>query len=52
MSIKMFGLKDLVNFLLQETERLSSCLRSLLTHMQNFYLEVESFTKMEVNLVG
>jgi len=45
----MFGLKDLVNFAAASasgTKRLSSLhLRSLLTHLQNFYPKVESFTK-------
>ena len=27
-------------------------LRSLLTHLQTFYPEVKSFTKVEINLVG
>jgi len=51
MNIKIIGLKDLVNFASASGDRdisrlTSSHLRSLLTHVKTFYLEVESFTKI------
>ena len=60
-NIKIVSPKDQILLLLElgdgEISRLtssypSSHLQSLLTHVQTFYLEVESFTKMEINLVG
>jgi len=50
MNIKIFGLKDLINFASAsgdgDISRLTSLhLRSLFTHMQTYYLDVESFTK-------
>jgi len=61
MNIKIVSLKDQILLQLQlgdgNISRLtsphpSSHLQYLLTHVQTFYLEVESFTKMEINLVG
>jgi len=61
MSIKIVSLQDQILLQLQlgdgDISRLtsshpSSHLQSLLTHVQTLYPEVESFTKMVVNLVG
>jgi len=58
---KVVSLQDQILLLLQlgygdisrlTSSHLSSHLQSLLTHVQTFYPEVESFTKMEINLVG
>jgi len=60
MDIKIVSLKDQILFLLQlgdgdisrlTSSHLSSHLQSLLTHVQIFYPEFKSFTKMEINLV-
>jgi len=53
-NIKMLVLKDPVNFASASGDGkiVIFVLRSLLTHEQNFYPEVKSFTKMEINLVG
>jgi len=60
-NIKIIGLENQILFLLQlgdgDISRLTSLqlslhLKSPLMHAQIFYLEVESFTKMEINLVG
>jgi len=60
-NIKIVSLKDQILLLFQlgdrDISRLtslhpSSHLQSLLAHMQTFYSEVKSFTKMEINLVG
>jgi len=47
MNLKMFVLKDVVNFASAsgDGKMQSSHLKSLLTYVQNFYLEVKSFTK-------
>jgi len=61
MSTKIVSLQDQILLLLylgnEEVSRLtsshlSSHLQSLLTDMQTFYLELKSFKKMEINLVG
>jgi len=60
MSIKIVSLQDQILLLLQLKDRdisrltshPSSHLQSLLMYMQTFYLEVESFVKMEINLLG
>jgi len=60
-NIKIVSLKDQILILLQlrdgDISRLTSLhpslhLQSLLMHMKTFYSKVESFTKMEINLVG
>jgi len=55
MNIKMFGLKNLVNFASASGDGKINIFApqvSTHAHANFFYPEVESFTKMKINLVG